>query len=362
MRVFKLFLIPFSLLYWLGVAIRNLLFDIRVFPSKNHEVSTIGVGNLSVGGTGKTPHTLYILEYLIEQGYVPAALSRGYKRSTSGYLEATMESSAEQIGDEPRLMKQRLKDDVVIAVDGDRNRGVSELMRQHKEVNVVVLDDVYQHRWINPGLKILLTEYSNLYIKDTVLPFGTLREPSGSSRRADIIIVTKCPKIFSPTEARAISKKLKLRPYQKVFFSYFEYQKMIPVFNSKLLRSFAFAELLQKDLDVVLLTGIARSVNLKYKISRKVKSVRHHEFSDHHNFTLTEIEHVVRDFKSITNEKKIIVTTEKDMQRLLYEPIRELMGDLPVYFVQIGVEFFGNYKTAFNEEIEGYVRRNKGIS
>lgn len=352
MRILKLFLYPFALIYGLGVLLRNTLFDIGLLSEKKYPFPLISVGNIAAGGTGKSPHVEYLLN-LIKDKYEVATLSRGYGRKTSGYLEVTKDSSFFDVGDEPRMFFAKYPD-VTISVDANRRRGINKIKELHPDNKCIILDDAFQHRSVSPGLNILLTEYSRLYINDLLLPTGYLREPQMGAKRADYIIVTKCPQIFSPVDARAIRTKLKIKDYQTVFFSYFKYGGLKPVYiDSKL----DIPELNQK-LDVVLLTGIARAKNMFFAINERVNKIDHLNFPDHHVFTMSDINRVIKAFTALKQENKIILTTEKDAMRLHVPGIEELLAELPVYYIPVEVDFHGKDKKDFDENILTYVKRN----
>lgn len=215
-------LYPASWLYGAAVMMRNKLFDWEVLQSKSFDIPIISVGNLAVGGTGKTPHTEYLIKSLCNQ-YNVAVLSRGYKRHTKGYVLATPESTARSIGDEPYQMHQKFPS-VTVAVDEKRCHGIEKLLALQKpSIDVILLDDAFQHRYVKPGLSILLTDYHRLFCDDTLLPAGRLREPISGKNRAQIVIVTKCPQDIKPIDYNIITKRLNLYPYQQLFFSSFRY-------------------------------------------------------------------------------------------------------------------------------------------
>ena len=352
MRILKLFLYPFALLYGLGVIFRNVLFDIVILPEKKYPFPLISIGNIAAGGTGKSPHVEYLLR-LIKDKYEVATLSRGYGRKTSGYLEVTKDSGFFEVGDEPRMFFAKFPK-VTISVDANRRRGIQKIKELHTENKCIILDDAFQHRFVSPGLNILLTEYSRLYINDLLLPTGYLREPQMGAKRADYIIVTKCPPIFSPVDARAIRTKLKIKDYQTVFFSYFKYGKLKPVYLEKK----QMIPEVNQNLNVVLLTGIARAKNMFFTIKEKVNKIEHLDFPDHHVFTMTDINKVIKAYTDVKEENKIILTTEKDAMRLHVPGIEEILKELPIYYIPVEVDFHGKDKAHFDENILTYVKRN----
>ena len=226
-------LLPLSWLYGLGVGFRNLLFEMGILKSRSFSTPVISVGNITVGGTGKTPHVEYLVRLLKDQAKV-AVLSRGYKRKTSGFVLADKDATVRSIGDEPFQMKTKFPN-VTVAVDRKRTRGIDKLTSGDyvKDIDVILLDDAFQHRYVKPGINILLVDYHRLIIYDKLLPAGRLREPVVSKNRADIVIVTKCPKDLKPMEFRVITKAMSLYPYQQLFFSTHEFEALRPVFSKK---------------------------------------------------------------------------------------------------------------------------------
>lgn len=343
------------MLYAGVIMLRNFLYDIGVFSSKGHEVPVIGVGNLSLGGTGKSPHVAYLLDLLLKQ-YKPASLSRGYGRNSTGFLEVKKESSFMEVGDEPKMLKT-LQPYCLVAVDANRRRGIKKMLDLYPETNAIVLDDAFQHRAVQPGMNILLTDYSKLYIDDMILPTGSLREPARGASRADMIIVTKCPNIFSPVDARGIRKRLHIKPYQSVYFSYFKYGELKPVYHNEEKES----PKLKRTSNVLLFTGIAKPANLLYHIKDSVNHVSHVRFGDHHTFNINDIQRIIREFEGLKGTDKIILTTQKDAMRLHMPGITEILGDFPVYYIPVKVEFHGKDKEDFEEQIINYVRRYSKI-
>ena len=224
-------LLPLSWFYGLGVGFRNLLFEMGILKSRSFNVPVISVGNITVGGTGKTPHVEYLIRLMKDRAKV-AVLSRGYKRKSHGFVLASKNTTVNDIGDEPYQMKTKFPD-ITVAVDRKRTRGIDKLTsgEQVKDTDVILLDDAFQHRYVKPGINILLVDYHRLIIYDALLPAGRLREPVKSKDRADIVIVTKCPKDLKPMEFRVITKAMKLYPYQQLFFSTHEFESLRPVFT-----------------------------------------------------------------------------------------------------------------------------------
>lgn len=358
MKLLRILAWPFSLLYGLVVMLRNKLYDSGVFPSVEFKKpSTISVGNLSAGGTGKTPHVEYIVKLLFPK-YKIATLSRGYGRKSSGFRIADRDASTADIGDEPKQFRNRFHSDVTVAVDASRVNGVRRLIEKTPGLDVVILDDAFQHRRIKPGLQIVLTDYARLYYEDHLLPTGYLREPRPGIRRADIIIVSKTPQFFSPLERKRIIKQIAPEAYQKVYFSTIIYGDFIPFSKAAGETARAKESVFGNNYSVLLLTGIANSHSLEYFLRDKVKELIPARFRDHHEFSATDLQQVCEKFKSIRNENKIILTTEKDAMRLQKPGLAEYLAEVPVYYVPIEIAFHDQDADSFNQQILDYVRSN----
>jgi len=298
-KLIRKILFPIVPIYYGITWLRNVCYDKGVFKSKNYDFPIICVGNLSVGGTGKTPMTEYLIR-LLRENYKLATLSRGYKRSTSGFQIADKTSTAETIGDEPYQFYTKFKD-IIVGVDVNRQHGISKL-QSLKNPDVILLDDAFQHRKVEAGFNILLTSYNKLYIGDMTLPTGDLREPKSGAKRANVIVVTKCPKDITTNERNDIKQRLKPMSNQEVFFSTIDYSKRI--YSNK--DSTNLSDL--KDINFTLVTGIANAVPLINFLNDEGYKFEHINFKDHHVFTDVDIRAL--------NEKEIIVTTEKDFTKL----------------------------------------------
>ncbi len=318
MDVLRKIAFPISLVYALVVYIRNFLYDVGIFTSKPSKTPTICVGNLSVGGTGKTPMVEFLISSL-QKDYKVAVLSRGYKRRSSGFVLANTNSTVEELGDEPFQIHSKFPK-AIVAVDADRCNGIS-VLEKSKTPHVIVLDDAFQHRKVKPSKSILLTAYSNLYVHDWYLPTGNLRDSRREAKRADFIIVTKCPSNLTETEQIDIKNKLRTEEHQHVLFSYLKYDEEIKGSNSSLNLDFFMNK------DIVLVTGIANPKPLVDFLNKKSVSFEHLAFKDHHFFTSDEL--------NLLNSKKIILTTEKDYVRLNGK-VKNL------YYISIKHEFFGD--------------------
>jgi len=311
--------------YYLVTWLRNKLFDYGIKKSKSYNFPIICVGNLSVGGTGKTPMIEYLIEVLKDEFKI-ATLSRGYKRKTKGFQLADKNASAETVGDEPFQFYNKFKNEVLVAVDADRQHGISSLISLEKKPELILLDDAYQHRKVKAGFNILLTTYANPYFKDFVLPTGDLREPRSGANRANVIIVTKCPDLQTLNK-QAFIKGIKPLPHQHVFFSSITYAETLLSVNKTL----EF-----KDLDAfTLVTGIANPKPLVGFFEAKGLEFDHLNFNDHHNFTANDI--------TFLSKKELIITTEKDFMRLKdYKALQDKLFYLPITITMDKPQEFSN--------------------
>jgi len=345
-------LLPLSWIYGSIVRLRNWLFDIGLKKSRAFSLPVISVGNITVGGSGKTPHVEYLIRLLQDKMKV-AVLSRGYKRKTRGFVLASTDTTMPEIGDEPFQMHQKFPG-IYVAVDTKRVRGIETLQSEEetKDVDVVLLDDAFQHRYVKPGINILLVDYHRLIIYDKMLPAGRLREPLSGKSRADIVIITKCPKDLKPMEFRVLTKAMDLYPFQKLYFTCIDYDTPKGVFYDK---QISLDEL--KDYHVLLLTGIASPKQMEHDLKPMVKELHSLSFGDHHRFKGKDIDRINETFEALP-EPRIIITTEKDAVRLreadgFYESVKEGMYELP-----IKVSFMLEQEELFNEKIISYVRKN----
>ena len=355
MTQIRRWLMPLSWLYGLGVDIRNALFDMGVLPSVSYDIPIINVGNITVGGTGKTPTVEYLIRLLAGR-YRVAVLSRGYKRKTKGYILSTTASSIEEIGDEPWQIKQKFPD-VIVAVDANRRRGIERLMTDEatKDVDVILLDDAFQHRYVKAGHNILLVDYHRIISDDCLLPAGRLRERPSSSTRASTIIVTKCPQHINAMGFRVILSSLNVRPYQQLFFSTFTYETMHQLWGDGMLEP----ETLRKDnTHVLLLTGIGNPRQMEQDVRKFVQHVSTLTFPDHHYFTKRDVDTINRALQDLP-QPHIIITTEKDAARLLHlEGLTEEVKQC-TYVLPIGISIMRDEKEKFDKTINDYVQENK---
>ncbi len=348
-------LLPLSFLYGMGVRFRNMLFDTGILESRSFPVPVISVGNITVGGAGKTPHVEYLIRLLCETKRV-SVLSRGYKRRTKGYLLASSSSTSLELGDEPYQMYLKYGRQVHVAVSANRCEGIERLCSdpETKDTDVILLDDAFQHRYVKPGVNILLVDYHRLIVYDKLLPAGRLREPKDGKRRADIVIVTKCPPDLRPMDFRVITKALNLYPYQKLFFTTIEYGDLIPLFSNS--RSLALSEI-TSDYEVLVLSGIASPQHLLCDIQKHTENVIPMTFRDHHLFTPKDIARINNTFDSLSS-KRIIITTEKDAARLV--GLDGLSDDVRnhIYALPIKTTFLLEQQEQFDEFILSYVLKN----
>jgi len=346
-------LTPLSWIYGGVVRLRNFCFDVGLLKSRAFRVPVIAVGNITVGGTGKTPHVEYLVRLLHRYFHV-AVLSRGYKRKTNGYLLAGESTTVSDIGDEPYQMKMKFKD-ISVAVDKKRTRGIDMLTANDESINVILLDDAFQHRYVKPGINILLVDYHRLIIHDKMLPAGRLREPLKGKDRADIVIITKCPKSLKPMEFRVITRSMNLFPYQQLFFTTLKYDTPKAVYRDEEL---PLSGISSND-HIMMIAGIASPRQMEEDIRGMCNArLKVLTFADHHNFSRKDIEHINSEFKAMSSPKHII-TTEKDATRIrategLSDEVKRHLYVLPVSiaFMQQDQE------EKFNDTIIGYVRKN----
>jgi len=353
----NILLAPFSLLYGLVTAFRNLLYDKGLLASTQFDFPVISVGNLTVGGTGKTPHIEFLIE-LLQKNYNVAVLSRGYKRKTKGFLLATDKSTSQTIGDEPFQLFRKFKN-ITVAVDEKRVHGIQQLKNLQPDIDVVLLDDAFQHRAVNPGLKILLSDYSRLYIHDSHLPGGLLRECKSGSKRADIVVVTKCHANISNVQISALTQQLKIAKHQSLYFSNIEYDSIQPVFETKKMHP-ALKNL--NGFAVLLVTGIVSNMPVIEYLTEQNASVETMKFPDHHSFTANNYSEIEQKFIHLQSDKKIILITEKDAARMVSIPgFPEVLKE-SLYYIPIRIQILENKQQQFSQKIIHYVATNSGNS
>ncbi len=348
-KLIRILLFPFSLLYGLVMALRNVLFNVGLLKSEQFDVPLLSIGNITVGGTGKTPHTEYVIS-LLKDDYKMAVLSRGYGRKTKGFVEVTEPSTPEQCGDEPCQMKRKFPQQLVV-VDEDRRNGIKTLLDCYKP-EVILMDDAYQHRWVKAGFSVLLVDYTRPLFQDFVMPTGNLREFPLGKKRADLIVVTKCPEGISDADKALFRRKLRLAIGQELYFSAFNYGELVPV----------FFEERDKDLDligaeVLLLSGIANPKPLENYLKNEGAKITGVSFVDHHQFSEKDIAKVMEAYELLSEERRCIITTEKDAVRLKAGLNIPAEMKERLYYVPIKVQILEREED-FNQQIKDYVAKN----
>lgn len=344
-------LFPLAVVYGAITAFRNYLFNKGWFKSVKFDFPVIGVGNLSMGGTGKSPHIEYLIFHL-QYLYKVATLSRGYGRKSHGFVLANAQSSAIEIGDEPRQFKKKFPE-AIVSVCEDRVMGVPKLLDAQPETEVILLDDAYQHRGIRPGLSILLTEYGNRFTRDHIFPLGWLREAKNNYHRADIIIVTKCPDGITGQERQAIISEIKPFRYQKVYFSSVQYGPLYSFYNP------ANQISLGNDTSVLLVCGIAKHGGIKAYLETKAANVYVRDYRDHHRFDSFDLENIRETFKNLGPGKKIIVTTEKDATRLEEHLSWFIENKIEIFVQPIWVKFADGDDEKIKSDVLSYIEHTR---
>lgn len=354
----KMVLLPCSKLYGGITAVRNQLFDWKVLPQHEFDVPVVVVGNLAVGGTGKTPHTEYIVEAL-RHNYHIAVLSRGYKRATKGFVLATPYSKPRDIGDESYQMYQKFGQKVTVAVCEDRVHGIRELLRLDPDINLVLLDDAFQHRYVKPAVSIVITEFNRPLYNDKMLPYGRLREPIRGINRADIVVVSKCPDTMKDLDYRLFKKDLKLFPYQEIFFSRYAYQQLVPLFPEQT-GSVPCLEWMDDTDAVLAVAGIDNPRPFIRYLKSFMPKVRVNIFSDHHNFTRKDLELLLSRYKTMKGNTRILVTTEKDAVRMAASPYFPPELRAVTFYLPVKVEFPSHGNGAnFEDTLIRLIRNSK---
>ncbi len=353
MTLKKILLFPFAVIYGIITSLRNLLYDWKFLKSKSVDVHTICVGNLAVGGTGKTPHVEYLIN-ILQNDFKIAILSRGYKRKTSGFIQASNVSTAFDIGDEPLQYKTK-NPQLEVCVDANRVNGIKKILEFPEPPNVVILDDAFQHRALNCELKIVISEYNNLYLNDCMMPAGYLRESKKGIERADIIIVSKTPDKTTAIEIRNVIKDLKPLAHQQLFFTWLKYGEL-KGFQNPSDTIDTLNDLFRYR--IVAFTGIGNPQPMITYLKEYSSDVKHIQFPDHHSFTIQDIADVRAQLDAIEGGNKIVVTTEKDAMRLRGTDLQDIANTLPLYVLPIEVDFKDKTQE-FNDTIINYVRTNK---
>lgn len=347
LKSFRILLFPFAVVYWLVIYIRNKLYDKNILPSASFGLPLIGVGNLSVGGTGKSPMVEYLIKHLKDEFKV-ATLSRGYKRKTKGYTLARDTSDALEIGDEPMQFHIKFPE-VPVAVGEERLEAIPQLLHDRPEVQCIILDDAFQHRTIKAGLNILLTDYNNLFTRDFYLPTGDLRDLKSGYKRADIIIVTKCNPDISREERHEIIREINPLPHQQIFFTAIQYAAPYRLTRQQ------EAIRLETDMEVLLVTGIANPQPLKNLLQDECGAYYLLHYPDHHIFSIDDWNDIKEKFRRMENKKKIILTTEKDAVRLM--KFGEELNTVPLYVLPLEHRFLFEEEERFLSGIKKFIQQ-----
>ena len=350
LRSFRVLLFPIAILYGLGVRVRNWMFDRKIRSSTRFGLPLIGVGNLSVGGTGKSPFIQYLVDLLGEPQTL-AVLSRGYKRRSRGYLLATADSTVNELGDEAMLLHHRFPE-LAVAVGEKRLLAIPQLLQDRPDVRCILLDDAHQHRSVQPGLQILLAEHDNLFTRDYFLPTGDLRDERRSYRRADVLVVTKCPDDLTEQQANVIRAELDPLPHQSVFFTAMALQKPHRWLRNE-------SEKSPEGQEILLVTGIANPTPLKQWMERAASSYQFLPYADHHRFNIDDVREIRNQYRRMKNPAAWILTTAKDAIRLL--PYAEAMQDLPLYVTDYQHRFLFDGESIFNTHIKNYLARERAL-
>ena len=384
----RFLLFPISWIYGIIVWFRNMLFNTNILSSKSFDIPIISIGNITVGGTGKTPHTEYLVR-LLNQKYQVAVLSRGYKRKNKGFFLANSQSQVAEVGDEPLQMKRKFPE-LIVAVDESRIDGIQKLMdeKKNKFIDVILLDDAFQHRYVIPSINILLIDYNRMLYEDTLLPAGNLREPAGQMERADIVIISKCPKALKPIEIRLLSKRLNLFPFQSLYFTTMQYgslktltpltselniqtaqhkantRKVGNVKDDKYRDDLTMDQIKNEKIPVLIIAGVASPQSLIDYVRIYCPDAQSILFSDHHEFSKKDAHKIGLAFEKIKASEGIIISTEKDVMRIQNNPFMEMFIS-SIYYLEVQVHFLEGQGLSFDQKILEYVRinrRNHGLA
>ncbi len=355
-QYFAVILFPLSLIYGMVVFFRNLFFDLGIWKSVRFQLPVISVGNITAGGTGKTPHVEFLLN-LLSREFQIAVLSRGYKRKSKGFRMAVDGSTVEEVGDELMQIHNRFPQ-LAVAADNDRVHGIGQLTIKFPGLQAIILDDAFQHRRVNPGLSIVLVDHTRPVFRDFLLPMGNLRESRCNINRADVVIVTKCPPEISEVQRREFIRRLRLRHQQPVFFTGYQYGNILPVFRDKA-EAFTMHPEKQHNPGILLVSGIANNKPLKDLLMTCTTQLISISFNDHHTYTPADIRAIERRFAEIPAGSGIIVTTEKDAVKF-----REMGGELKnisanLYYIPVEVKFLEEGNKVFNEFVLNLIKGNE---
>jgi len=344
LRSFRLLLLPIAILYWAAIYVRNYFFEKHWLRTAEFGLPLITVGNLVIGGTGKSPMIELLVEFLSPH-YQVATLSRGYKRRTRGYAFAKPQSTALDIGDEPLSLFRKFPT-IAVTVGEERVLAIPELLHDFPTTEVILLDDAYQHRSIRAGFTILLTEYANLFTRDFYLPTGDLRDLKSRYKDATVIIVTKCSPDLSTIERDQIIAELNPLSHQKVYFTFLEYGLPYHIINHKSYR-------LSADNEILLVTGISNPNPLKRYVEEHSSYYRQLQYRDHHIFTIEDLNEIEVEWRKLNNREGVILTTEKDAVRL--EKFSDRLINLPIYSIPVCHRFLFNAQLEFESSIKSFI-------
>ena len=348
LKSFRILLFPFSLIVWLCISIRNWMFDKGYYRSATFNMPIICVGNISVGGTGKSPMVEYLLR-LLHPHFKVATLSRGYKRKTKGYALANVNTTALEIGDEPMQFHKKFPD-VPVSVGEERIEAIPQLLHDRPDTEVIILDDAFQHRRVNAGFNIVLTQCGDLYTRDWFLPTGDLRDNRSSAKRADMIIVTKCPADMDQEARKHVIDEIGPTPVQHVFFSSIAYGLPYHITNASTFQ-------LGQDCEVLLVCGIANPKPLKQYIEKHSSTYVEKIYNDHHIFTIDDLQEIKQRFDKLDGKQNIILTTEKDAVRLL--KFQQELADLPLYVIPIEHNILFGEEAQLQNLVKGFIHNFK---
>jgi tetraacyldisaccharide 4'-kinase len=348
----RILVFPFALLFGVIVYVRNKLYDWGVIRSRHFNVPTIAVGNLAVGGSGKSPHIEYLIR-LLKKEYTVATLSRGYRRKTKGFKLARQHATANEVGDEPAQFKHKFRT-VTVAVDEKRGRGIKKILKADPYTDVILLDDAFQHRSVKPGLSVLITDFHNPYPEDYLMPTGSLREHRSGAKRADIIIVSKTPIVLSPFTKRRFKKQINPLPHQLLLYTYLKYGNLHHVFDTSLQ-----PEKIPHFSSIIMVTGIANPYPLEEELVSHCNELIQYSYPDHYRYKKKDFKKLKEAYDNIFAKNKAIITTEKDATRIRSAPGHEIIKNLPLYYIPVEIAFHKGQKQKFDRRILKYVEENK---
>lgn len=344
----RIFLLPLTWIYQLVLIFRHFFYNQGILKSTAFDLPVICVGNLSFGGTGKTPHIEYLIR-LLSKDFKTAVLSRGYGRSTKGFLLAKSGMTYRDIGDESMQYLQKFNN-ITVAVDEQRVQGIQNLLASENPPDLILLDDAFQHRRVKAGLNVLLTDFHNMYPNDFLFPVGRLRDVVSAAKRANIIIVTKTPRVLSPFTRRRIVEIIKPKPHQRLYFSFIYYGSFMPVGEQSQIA------IPRRVSTILLFCGIANPYPLQEFLQKRCTELITIDFPDHHAYTEKDMQGIVNEYARIFGRNKIIVTTEKDAMRLVDSPYFRLFNNIPLFYVPIEVRFHDTEYFNYDKQVLEYVR------